>query len=656
MNGTVTDASDDVQFGCPDCVASMRLISITGGKQMHLKRHLAHYRDVSHLIIISCARAGAIDLEVPAELSDLHSTFPAPTVPRALAPSSPPAPSTGVFTLIRGFVNRAVALGRSAIAGNATASNTTLSVENATHESIGAATTSAAATAGVALESTVDADEDRAAELAEAQVTVDGGAGVRVVAPSASTAFKKGDPAPVLEAHFAHPPPASARSMPATVQFVSLRSSQLKGVGFPIDHAAVVWCHDLLQVVTRGMQVLSRTSADKPLVWAEVFPLQARENTTHSTASVGSYEQHYNYRKQARTNWAAAVKQERAYITNQLPWTHWTALPFDFVSTHLLKVAACYLLVCCLILAAPLLRTLTGNSDGLCGRAGCWDNMLPWNHLSVDIVHAVAFNAVKTSIPPTFWLHLFSAFYQLLAFLVVVRMAYDYLFGTFDAAAYAVYVHWAVAYFAALLLRGAFLVAVQSVQWFANLGRMLLRLTLRCKPVRGAYRKLSRAVHDFCATKLPIFAPYTNALTASVAPVAVVSLWATVLITARQHAARQQVQLDALTFGLCVLTVVAYATMCLGMVAALLAPTRVGEVRKSARRTSPYHVDVLLLYLPAPLVALPAAHHALRLLYGTGVAYPAAAQLFSVFHLDRALSILAMASIAAHVWTARLSR
>jgi hypothetical protein len=56
LNGTVTDASDDVQFGCPECVASMRLISITGGRQMHLMRHLTHYRDVisQHHLLCSC--------------------------------------------------------------------------------------------------------------------------------------------------------------------------------------------------------------------------------------------------------------------------------------------------------------------------------------------------------------------------------------------------------------------------------------------------------------------------------------------------------------------------------------------------------------------------------------------------------------------------
>lgn len=595
---------------------------------------------------------GEIDLEVPVDLSDLNRLFPSPAMPRALLAMPSTQPSSGIFAVLKGAINGAIGLGRSLMAGGDSNATVVAAVDSLHDTADSTAETVPATTVGAVMDETMQ-------ELAE--VTVDG---TGEAAGTATThTFEEALPAtaqqqaPPASNTAAEPEPVaqtapSAQLRPATVQFLSLRSSQLKGVGFPIDHAAVVWCYDLLQVLTRGMLVLSRTSASAPLLWSEAFPPHKRENATHSAQALGTYEQHIQHRKQARANWEAAARHERAYILTKLPWSQWMALPFDFFTRHLLKVAACYLLVCCLILAAPLLRTLTGNSASLCGGARCWDNMLPWNHLSVDITHALAFNAVKASVPPALWLHLFTAFYQILLCVFALRAAYDYFFGTFDPAAYAAYLHWAVAYFAALLLRGALLVLVQCVQGVAGLGRALLRMTLWCKPIRSAVRRAVKGVNDSFSGKLPFYA----SCTASVAPITVLAIWGAVVITAREHVARHHLQLDAVTFGLSVLTVVAYATMCLGLVAALLAPTRPGAGKKSARTPSPYHIDLLLLYLPAPLVAVPAAHHALRLLYGTGTAYPAAAELFSLFHLDRILSILAMASIAAHVWAARLNR
>lgn len=53
-------------------------------------------------------------------------------------------------------------------------------------------------------------------------------------------------------------------------QHVSVRTSQLAGVGFPVDHKALLWCHQLVQTTTRLMTRLSETPADTPLTLAEL--------------------------------------------------------------------------------------------------------------------------------------------------------------------------------------------------------------------------------------------------------------------------------------------------------------------------------------------------------------------------------------------------
>jgi len=57
-------------------------------------------------------------------------------------------------------------------------------------------------------------------------------------------------------------------------RFLSARTSQLQGVGFPVDHAAIVWCFELLQVLSRSMRTLSSLPSDADINWDEVLPLK----------------------------------------------------------------------------------------------------------------------------------------------------------------------------------------------------------------------------------------------------------------------------------------------------------------------------------------------------------------------------------------------
>ena len=53
-------------------------------------------------------------------------------------------------------------------------------------------------------------------------------------------------------------------------QHVTVRTSQLAGVGFPVDHKALLWCHQVVQTTTRLMTRLAATPTDTPLTGAEL--------------------------------------------------------------------------------------------------------------------------------------------------------------------------------------------------------------------------------------------------------------------------------------------------------------------------------------------------------------------------------------------------
>lgn len=53
-------------------------------------------------------------------------------------------------------------------------------------------------------------------------------------------------------------------------QHVSVRTSQLAGVGFPVDHKALLWCHQVVQTTTRIMTRLAHIPTDVTLTGAEM--------------------------------------------------------------------------------------------------------------------------------------------------------------------------------------------------------------------------------------------------------------------------------------------------------------------------------------------------------------------------------------------------
>lgn len=618
------------------------------------------------------------------DLSDLNKLFPAPAMAKSALPRQASSGSGSYLNLLIGAGRSAIRslqtmLGKSLPAGAAVVLNANLSTES----------TAASPVLAVAVEVLQNASEPSletlpAAEVVTSSVNTDGTAEASVKVPGTSEAVDStvitdskesvstntAEPyvpaVPIVEAAPVTPvvrvtEPAVVRApvlMAQSVQFVSLRSSQLTGVGFPIDHAAVVWCHDLLHAVSNGLRKLSKLSTQATVDWVEVFP-QVLFNTT---APLGTYEHHMNVRQQAKKRWADASIQETSYISSKFPIRFLYEVPFAFVHHHLVKVVACYVIVCCLALFAPIVRVLTGNSEASALIvANNWDGLLLGNQFSLDLVGAAVFSALRTSVPPTMWKHMFSMVYQLVAFVMLFKGAYDYFFGTFEVSTYTEFVYWAIAYFLAVAIRAVVLATVQVVHrifgFIFSVIRTILRLTVWNQAIRRAVRSSFKSVNKWGQEKLPYYTACTLFLQRSVAPTAVTSLWMAVYLTTKhrlQHAEHLPA-LGRVTYGLSVLAVVAYAIMLLGLLAALVYPPR-NTISKGVGSPNSYYVDLILLYIPVPVVALPTFFYSARLLYGTAVVFPSAASLYGVFDVDRAIYCVAVAAVGVHLWTARSIR
>lgn len=603
------------------------------------------------------------------DLTDLNKLFPAPVMARALP--RPASSSSGVSS----YLNYAIRIGLSAVKvaqGVLNGAIATVEQHNSTAvpthsaeaavavvDEQGAGETSSASSAPAEVSSTVSADgtllevKGGTTKLEELE------SATPVVAEPAKsevplTATTESSETAVASATAAERSPLQ---MATSVQFASFRSSQLVSVGFPIDHAAVVWCYDLLHVVSGGIKRMSKLNSNATIDWTEVFP-QAPFNTS---AHVGTYEYHMSVRQQAKKRWAEASSNETMYLSSKFPTRFLFDLPFAFVSHHLLKIVACYIVVCCLALFAPMVRVLTGNSDALAPiNASNWDSLLLGNQFSLDLVGAAVFSALRTSIPPPMWKHMFSMVYQLVAIAVLIKAAYDYFFGTFAVSTYIEVAYWMVAYFLAIVVRAVLLTTVQVIHRIcgaiSSTVRIVLRYTVWNQTIRRSVRSCFKSSNKFCKQKIPFYATCVLFLQRSVAPTAVTSIWMAVYLTSqhRLHEGENLPALGRVTFGLSVLVVVAYAIMALGLLLALVSPLRNSAAVKGGVSTpNSCFVDLTLLYLPVPVVALPTFFYSIRLLYGAAVVFPSAASLFGVFDVDRALYCLAVAAVGSHLLIAR---
>jgi hypothetical protein len=68
-------------------------------------------------------------------------------------------------------------------------------------------------------------------------------------------------------------------------QHITVRTSQLAGVGFPVDHKALLWCHQVVQTTTRLMARLARVPTNVTLSGAELSSVVVKMKSQYALPS-----------------------------------------------------------------------------------------------------------------------------------------------------------------------------------------------------------------------------------------------------------------------------------------------------------------------------------------------------------------------------------
>jgi hypothetical protein len=735
-SGVPAAAAAAPRLVCPACIAKIRLVSISGGD---------------------------IDVEVPAALTDLNQLFPVQRPPAPAVVGAGNASAAAGDSSYLGMIGTVLqqylvsplraALGgagnESSVAANDTAINASAALSSNTSGS-GDAVSSNGVPEAIVQASAASASVAVAADGEVEALSVPSASSAPDTASPVSTSADAGavlDDEPAVVPNSADKVAASvggqeesgvaSAAVPAAVapikkqskpvgsgsvtggQYVSLRTSQLSGVGFPIDHVAMVWCYDLLHVVTKGMKKLSQMRNPKAGTavvedWNAIFPVSrvyknitTRVYATADNATLGGgdwFDKEVAYAKYvtSRRRWLAAEKLESAYIYDKLPTMgrRGAQLAFDFISLHFSKIFVCYLAVSALALLAPLLTALTGNVPGCASGAmllvNNFDALLPRKHFSADLISAFLFQSVKASLPPTLWRQSFRTIARVGVVLFLVRVAFDYFFTVFDANSYWVYAYWVEAYFLALMVRAVVLLAVLLVRWvyqsIVYVLWVIARYTVWNQFIRRGVRGAAAAVHGFCCSYVPAYATASRLLRMLFVPLLAAAFGGAVVFTSKDRLQDMDVGDKALplriarmgiyAYALSVLTLVAYAVLALGTLLAVLHPPRCcdadsGSVRsknggKSHDRNkvkktlkgplapfNGFYTEMLLFYWPAVVLALPAAEFSFSMLYKvhtTNHMLGVVGPLLSMFHVDRVWMLILISMVAAHIWLARGKR
>jgi len=556
---------------------------------------------------------GAADLHVAAELTDLRSVFPPQRSFPQLVSGSANSSSSDGFGIMSGLSKYLL----SPLLGLLTGANTTAPSDDVLNSTVSNSSS---------VSSSVSISEDR------------------------SSKGSKG-----------------SDSGRAGLQYVSLRSSQLKGVGFPVDHAAAVWCRDLLGVVAVGMKRLIALPPRSEVRWGEVFPMLHMPNPPKSGNSTDVFDSAPPAPK-SRMSWEQGAQAEAELVGSLLPWGWVQASPLQFLSLFLMRVPAAYLALCCLALTAPLLALLSGNAL-LCGQgagqgagvqgvslSSSWALSLPWQHLGLPVLGPYLFSVLQPLLPAQLVPHTFSLVLQACVLAVVARLVLDSVTGALSAAPFLDWLYWLEAYLLAIALRLVLLALLQAVRAVARgvywAGRVAVRATVWCQPVRRAVRWAAKSAQKAARARLPFYVYCEAAMQRAMAPCAVMAVLAAVCLSSRERLLGDGAVLGWPLYALSAALVTAYLLAAVGLLAAVVAP----PFSQAQPEQHCYHTELSLAYLPVPVLAFPGFACCLRLLFSAPSPFHAAAPLYTLLLGDLTGQAVGLGFVAAHLWACRRPR
>ena len=339
----------------------------------------------------------------------------------------------------------------------------------------------------------------------------------------------------------------------------SIRTIQMIGIKFPVDHKAILWCHQVLDKVTRAINVLvNSTSKDyldfnfvidieRPVPSASVlfannlpsnyisFESTAKfkylkrchrngyNRTQHLMKSVISPVASYIERNESLELWRNAEDREIEYIhkgfASNKSNSNFVAFAstvrtifFYFVTSKLPLVALLYVVTSFAIASVPLLRSLAGMKG--IENLSYWDRMNPVVHSSADLLIPALNYWIKIGLSFLVGNQLGLRVVTLLNLTLIGTLIVCIGFGCYHASSSPLaFIHsWSsmisilAAYCVALAVRAVGLLIIVIIRvivsTFLQVAMTILRWTIWCRFIRRSVRAACSSTVGFICKKL----------------------------------------------------------------------------------------------------------------------------------------------------------
>lgn len=154
-------------------------------------------------------------------------------------------------------------------------------------------------------------------------------------------------------------------------EHITLRTSQMKNLGFPVDHKAVLWCYELLDSVSVVMKELSTSKhGDLEKILLSYKAKTNKEANRDAAIPVSSLEglnvieplAKLVKRNDSINHFIAAAEDDKYYQIKASSNNFIFYATSDFYASKTSWVIVAYVSIGCFALASPLLRSITGHT------------------------------------------------------------------------------------------------------------------------------------------------------------------------------------------------------------------------------------------------------------------------------------------------------
>lgn len=452
-------------------------------------------------------------------------------------------------------------------------------------------------------------------------------------------------------------------------QFLSIRTYQLKEIGAPVDHLAILWCYQFLSTVLEGMRQLSIRDDSNPNdgfnILLNAFPLKP-EYQIDFNASVKLRGRNvlplerFLARDDLSKMWHQAGLHELDIIQKMLDGGRLNTVALYFVTHKGVYVLSWYLVVAILLLTVPLMRSLC--SHPISGRSPLdplsnYNMLQPWVHFNLDVLFGFIPSFLQTWLPRRF------SRIAVALLISAPAVAITYCFYTLcfqewnplSLSARLIFAY--LAYSLALVVRGFLVSVLYSIHLITatvvTILRTLLRYTIYCRPVRRFIRSLVKFVKISIERKTGI--KEGQAVAGAIATL-IISVIGTLWVSGMDRINGPAMHLGYLAYSIGVFAIVSYIAALVGIVLSLLLP----PYRESNSSQYYHFVDFSLIYLPVLFLGRPTFLYSVHMVIGNpgyaAYTHHSNPELSALFGPEQIHYCIFMTAIAFHIWLARFKR